>query len=92
VEAAVRDRRVLLRRSTDPEGQILVIPQSAWRDLIANIKRRSLQAPKSMIALPAANAEIRVSVLLCKRGDIVHHGLIALGQQAEWRGRGRAGS
>ncbi|HET6185919.1 MAG TPA: DUF397 domain-containing protein [Trebonia sp.] len=41
VEAAAQDGAIVLRRSVDPEGPVLVFTNAAWRDLTARIKQAS---------------------------------------------------
>jgi hypothetical protein len=40
VAVAIRDDAILVRNTSGPEGPILAFNPAAWRDLIADIKRK----------------------------------------------------
>jgi hypothetical protein len=45
VEVAVTEERVLLRKSTDPEGPRLDFSRSAWSDFIAAVRADEMDFP-----------------------------------------------
>ncbi len=50
VEVAVTQERVLLRKSTDPEGACLTFSRSAWSDFIAAVRADEMGYPTGSTA------------------------------------------
>ena len=49
VAVAIRDDAILVRNTSSPEGPILAFNPAAWRDLIADIKRRPATRPEPFV-------------------------------------------